>query len=86
MIKKNNKKKFPHITSDREAEKFVEEADLSEYDFSGFKKVNFEFEPKSRPISVRLPESLYSTVKQKAKQEGIKTQKFIRKALERAVS
>ncbi len=86
MKTKNKKKKFPHLTSDEAAEKFLESADLSEYDFSDFKKVHFEFEPKSKPISLRLPESLYKVVQEKAKIQGIKTQKFIRKALEQAVS
>lgn len=83
---KNNKKKIPIFTSDKQAEDFVENSDLTEYDLSGFKKVHFEFEPKSKPISLRLPESLYKIVQKKAKIQGIKTQKFIRKALEQAVS
>ena len=79
-------KKIPRLLSDEQAEHFLETADLSEYDLSGFKKVHFEFEPKSLAVSVRLPETLYSVVKKKAAREGIKTQRYIRRALERAVS
>ena len=36
------KKKIPAFESDEEAERFVDTADLSEYDFSQFKPVRFE--------------------------------------------
>ena len=83
---KKKLKKIPRLLSDKQAEDFLEHADLSEYDLSGFKRVHFEFEEKDRAVSVRLPESLYKVVKKKAANEGIKTQRFIRRALERAVS
>lgn len=83
---KKKLKKLPKLLSDKQAENFLEHADLSEYDLSGFKKVHFEFEEKDRAVSVRLPESLYAVVKKKAAKEGIKTQRYIRRALERAVS
>lgn len=37
-------KRFPVFQSDEEAERFVDEADLSEFDFSGFKPMRFELE------------------------------------------
>lgn len=83
---KKKLKKIPKLLLDKQAEDFLENADLSEYDFSGFKRVHFEFEEKDRAINVRLPERLYAVVKKKAAREGIKTQRFIRRALERAVS
>ena len=83
---KKKLKKFPIFKSDKEAEDFVANSDLTDYDLSVFKRVHFEFEPKSLAVSVRLPENLYETVKKKAAKEGIKTQRFIRRALERAVS
>ncbi|MFQ5661948.1 MAG: CopG family antitoxin [Candidatus Paceibacteria bacterium] len=85
-MKKINKKSFPKIKSDKKAEEFVTKADLVDYNFSKFKKVDFELLPKSRPVSLRLPESLYKIVQKKAKSKGIKTQKFIRSTLEKAVS
>lgn len=39
-------KPFPRFATDEEAEHFVDTADLSEYDFSGFRPMRFEFEPK----------------------------------------
>jgi len=83
---KKKLKKFPIFTSDQQAEDFLAHSDLTEYDLSGFKRVHFEFEEKDRAVSVRLPERLYAVVKKRAANEGMKTQRFIRRALERAVS
>jgi len=79
------KKKIPTFKTDEEAEKFVAAADLTEYDLSGFKTVNFEFKPKKESISLRLPTELLIAVKKKAHSEGIPYQRLIRKALEREV-
>jgi predicted DNA binding CopG/RHH family protein len=48
------KKKLPGFKSDREAEKFVDEADLTEYDLSGMRPMHFEFQPKSERVNMRL--------------------------------
>ena len=40
-------KPMPSLRSDAEAERFVETADLSEYDLSGFKPMRFEIAPKA---------------------------------------
>ena len=79
------KKKLPILKSDKEAEKFVDTADLSEYDLSSFKKVHFEIKPKDAAISLKLPAELLAAVKIKAKQEGIPYNRLIRKALEREI-
>lgn len=80
------KKKFPEFKSDEEAERFLEEEDLSEYDFSQFKPVHFELRKKDRQINLRLPEGLLQSVKDRAAHEGIPYQRFIRQALESALS
>lgn len=41
------KRKWPVLTSDEEAERFVEEADLTEYDLSQMVPVSYEFERKA---------------------------------------
>jgi predicted DNA binding CopG/RHH family protein len=79
------KKKFPEFKTDEEAELFVETADLSEYDFSGFKPFSFEFKPKSKSVTMRLPEALLNAVKHKASRQGIPYQRLIRQTLEREV-
>ena len=79
------KKKFPDFKTDAEAETFVDTADLSEYDFSQFKPVNFEFSAKDERINMRLPLALLEAVKKRAKAEGLPYQRFIRATLEKAV-
>lgn len=39
---------MPSICSDQEAEQFIDTADLSEYDLSGFKPMRFDIEKKIR--------------------------------------
>ncbi len=78
-------KQVPKLTTDEAAERFLEQ-DLSGLDFSQFKPANFEFEPKSERVNMRLPTSLLSAVKDTASNAGIPYQRFIRQALEQAVS
>jgi predicted DNA binding CopG/RHH family protein len=80
------KKKIPVFRTDEEAERFVEEADLSEYDLSHFKPVRFEFEKKAARVNMRLPETLLNAVKARAQTRGIPYQRFIREALEQALA
>ena len=42
---------MPSLRSDAEAEEFVETADLTEYDLSGFKPIHFEIDPKAAPLT-----------------------------------
>lgn len=79
-------KQMPVLHSDEEAEAFVETADLSEYDLSGFKPVQFEFEKKSAQLNMRLPEALLSAIKAKAEERGIPYTRLIREALEKTVA
>ena len=80
------KKKFPVLKSDEDAERFVDTADLSEYDFSGFKRVHFELQPKTERVNMRLPKSLLDAARAKAAEEGIPYQRLIRRALERELA
>lgn len=80
------KKKLPSFKTDAEAERFVDTADLSEYDLSGGGPVQFEFHRKNAQISMRVPDALLASVKEHAKRRGIPYQRFIREALERAVA
>lgn len=78
-------KTIPPLTNDEDAERFVEEADLTEYDLTGFETVRFEVQPKSARVNMRLPEPLLQAVKARAKARGIPYQRFIREAIERAL-
>ncbi len=85
MSDKKKLKNLPRLKTDQEAEDFVETADLSEYDLSGFKPVNFEFENKSATISMRLPESQLAAVKAEAKKRGMPYQRFMREMIQRGM-
>jgi predicted DNA binding CopG/RHH family protein len=43
----NTAEKIPSLRSDEEAEKFVDTADLSQYDLSGFTPMRFEIARKA---------------------------------------
>ena len=81
-MSKDDLKKLPPLLSDEEAERFVETADLSEYDLSGFKPMRFEFEKKAARVNMRLPGPLLEAIKERAQARGIPYQRFIREALE----
>ncbi len=81
---RNKAKPMASIRSDAEAERFVDEADLSEYDLSGFQPMHFEVEPKSAALNMRLPASLLEAVKAKAK--GIPYTRYVRMVLESDVA
>ena len=48
--------------------------------------MQFEFEKKAARVNMRLPEPLLEAVKERAQARGIPYQRFIREALEKAVS
>ena len=79
------KKKLPRFRSDKEAEDFVEKADLTEYDLSAMRPIRFEFQPKSERVNMRLPRQLLDAVRVSAAKAGVPYQRFIRQALENAV-
>ena len=79
------KKQLPALTSDEEAERFLDTADLSGFDLSAMKPHSFEFAPKSKQVNMRFPEQLLNAVKVRAAAKGMSYQRFIRQALEAAV-
>lgn len=80
------KKKLPHFKSDKAAERFIDTADLSEYDLSQGKTLHFEFEKKGAQLNMRIPQPLLEAVKQRAKTRGIPYTRFIREVIENAVA
>jgi predicted DNA binding CopG/RHH family protein len=79
-------KPFPRLMSDEEAEDFVANSDLTEYDWSDMKRVHFEFTSKDARVNMRLPASLLNAVKARAAAQKMPYQRFIRAVLERAVA
>ncbi len=78
-------RKVPRMTSDGEAETFLQQ-DLSDLDFSQFKPVTFEFQSKAAQLNMRVPQRLLDAVKDRAKAEGIPYTRLIRQLMEQAVS
>jgi predicted DNA binding CopG/RHH family protein len=78
-------KLVPKLTTDDEAEAFLDQ-DLSDLDFSQFKPMRFELEKKEARVNMRLPEPLLDAVKKRALARGIPYQRFIREALEMALT
>ena len=79
-------KPIPDFKTDEEAEQFVEHADLSQHDLTGFVRTRFEFEPKAAQLNMRLPRSLLDAVKARAKTRGVPYTRLIREVLERAMT
>jgi predicted DNA binding CopG/RHH family protein len=79
------KKKVPQLKTDKQAEAFLAR-DLSQLDFSQFKPARFEFEKKDDQINMRVPKQLLEAVKARAKARGIPYTRFIRLALEEAMT
>ena len=80
------KKKIQKLKSDKDAERFLNQ-DLTEFiELENFKKVSFEFLPKTKQVNLRFPELLLSAVRRKAKKEGISYQRYIRKAVEESLT
>lgn len=80
------KKPWPVLESDEEAERFVAEADLTQYDFAAMVPADHEYRPKTATVSMRVPQSLLDAVKAEAARVGMPYQRFIRQAMERALS
>jgi predicted DNA binding CopG/RHH family protein len=81
------RKKLPKFKSDREAERFLDRKDLSDYIVAeNMVPTRFEFERKTKSLTMRIPASLLDAVKARAARQGIPYQRLIRQALERVVA
>ena len=85
MSDKDKLKQLPPLLSDEEAETFTEEADLSEYDLSGFKPVRFEYLNKDARMEVRLPRDQLDALKKAAKQKGIPYTRLVRQFIDQGM-
>ena len=80
------KKKIPTFRTDKEAEDFVDKADLTQFDLSGLQPVQFEFEKKDAQLNMRVPKPLLDKLKARAKTRGIPYTRLIRQLMEQAVT
>jgi predicted DNA binding CopG/RHH family protein len=79
-------KKFPDLKTETQADDWLQSADLTDYDLSEMKKVRFELAPKDTSISLRLPAGLLATLKARAAEANMPTQRFIRVLIEAQLS
>jgi len=79
-------KPFPNFASDEEAERFVDQADLSDFDLSGFAATRFEFQRKDVQLNLRMPAPLLEAVKAKARRHGMPFTRYIRMLMEQDVT
>jgi predicted DNA binding CopG/RHH family protein len=79
-------KPWPVLRTDEEAERFVAEAELTEYDFARMVPMRFELRRKDKAVSLRLSDALLDAVKRAAARQGVPYQRFMRQAIERAVA
>jgi predicted DNA binding CopG/RHH family protein len=77
-------RKVPVLRTDEEAEAFLMQ-DLSDLDFSQFKRMHFEFEKKEAQVNMRVPQPLLDAVKDRAKAQGIPYTRYIRLLMERDI-
>ena len=54
-MKINDVKSLPVLLSDADAEEFIATSDLTKFDLSGGRLMNFEFEEKDSQLSLRMP-------------------------------
>ena len=79
-------KNLPRLSSDAEAERFVDESDLSEFDLSAMKPVRFELRRKEKQLNLRVNEDLLAAFRGVADGQGVPYQRLIRDLMERTVN
>ena len=67
------KKKLPAFKTDEEAARFLDRKDLSDYiNAENMVPARFEFERKTKNLTMRIPASLLEAVKARAARQGIR--------------
>ena len=74
----------PVMKTDEAAEAFLDR-DLSGLDFSQFLPADWEMQPKTARINLRVPQSLVDALKARAKARGIPYQRLVREAIEKTL-
>lgn len=76
------KKKLQKITTDKQAKEILNE-DLSDYlSRDNFKRTTFEFMPKDKSITIRISDSLLTSLQAIAEKQGVPYQRVIRQVIE----
>jgi predicted DNA binding CopG/RHH family protein len=78
-------KPWPTLPTDQAAADFVENADLSEFDWSQAVPITMEHRKKDGQLNVRMPDEELSKVREAAKNEGIPLSRFVRLMITRGM-
>lgn len=78
-------KPWPTLPTDEAAVKFVDEADLSEFDWSKAVPVTMEFRKKDGQLNVRMPEDELTKIRAAADREGMPLSRFVRLMISRGM-
>ena len=78
-------KPWPTLPTDEAAVKFVDEADLSEFDWSKVVPVTMEFRKKNGQLNVRMPEDELTKIRAAADREGMPLSRFVRLMIARGI-
>lgn len=78
-------KPWPTLPTDEAAAKFVEQADLSEYDWSKAITVSMELRKKDSQLNIRMPGNELAKVRAAADREGVPLSRFVRLMIARGM-
>lgn len=79
-------KKMPPLLTDEEAEAFLENEDLSEYDWSNLRQVNFRLIEPKEEVKLEIPKQLAEALKARAEADGLPYTQLISNLLQQAMS
>lgn len=85
MSETKKPKEWPTLSSDEAAVEFVDQADLSEFDWSQAVPIKMEFRKKNSQLNVRLPESELEKVKIAAQSQNMPLSRFVRLMIARGM-
>jgi predicted DNA binding CopG/RHH family protein len=85
MQKHDDKKPLPVHQTDLEAEDFTDNADLSEYDLSGFKPVSFQMKKKDARLEMRISQAELGMLKAEAQRRGVPHSRLARTIIEQGL-
>ncbi|UMA67302.1 BrnA antitoxin family protein (plasmid) [Roseivivax marinus] len=80
-----SKKQWPTLPTDEAAEQFVDEADLSAFDWSQAVPVSYEMRTKEKQLNLRMSEAQLAALKAAAQQQGVPYTRLARMMIERAL-
>lgn len=73
-----DRKPIPAFGTDEAARRFVEDADLTEFDLSGFRPARFEFGPKDTQVLVKMSRQQRDAAQMMAERRGLNVSAYIR--------